>query len=214
MSIQIECLHTGPMRVNTYVVSGGTPGECFVVDPADIRPAVLPYLEEHGLTCTAVLLTHCHYDHILGVARLQKAGAKVYIGEPDARGLFDESHSLAHGIYPVEPCVADVTLRGGEKITPAGIPLDVLATPGHSAGGMCYIYAPEKTAFVGDTIFYENVGRCDLMGGSLIQLRESIRTKLFSLEGDYKLLPGHGGATTLDHERKCNPYMKLSPEEW
>ena len=52
------------------------------------------------------------------------------------------------------------------------------------------------------------------MGGSLIQLRESIRTKLFSLEGDYKLLPGHGGATTLDHERKCNPYMKLSPEEW
>lgn len=97
MTIHIECLHTGPMGVNTYVVSGGNEGECFVVDPADIRPRVLPFLQERGLTCKAVLLTHCHYDHILGVARLQQAGAKVYIGKPDAVGLHDPAFSLGAG---------------------------------------------------------------------------------------------------------------------
>ena len=112
MTIHIECLHTGPMGVNTYVVSGGNEGECFVVDPADIRPRVLPFLQERGLTCKAVLLTHCHYDHILGVARLQQAGAKVYIGKPDAVGLHDPAFSLGRGIYPVEPCQADVELSG------------------------------------------------------------------------------------------------------
>ena len=78
MTIHIECLHTGPMGVNTYVVSGGNEGECFVVDPADIRPRVLPFLQERGLTCKAVLLTHCHYDHILGVARLQQATPRMW----------------------------------------------------------------------------------------------------------------------------------------
>lgn len=214
MPMQIECLHTGPMRVNTYVVTGGRPGACFVVDPADAGRQVPPYLEAHGLTCAAVLVTHCHYDHILGVAALQAAGARVYIGEPDAAGLYDEAFNLASGIYPVEHCHADVLLRGGEEIEPAGIPLRVAATPGHSPGGMCFIQEADKTIFVGDTLFLENVGRCDLLGGSLMQLRESIQTQLFDLEGDYKVLPGHGGATTLEHERRHNPYMKLSPEQW
>lgn len=214
MTIHIECLHTGPMGVNTYVVSGGNEGECFVVDPADIRPRVLPFLQERGLTCKAVLLTHCHYDHILGVARLQQAGAKVYIGKPDAVGLHDPAFSLGRGIYPVEPCQADVELSGGEQIAPAGIPLRVAATPGHTLGGTCYIYAPDRVIFVGDTIFQENVGRCDLPGGNPATLQASIRRELFDLEGDYKLLPGHGGATMLEHERRYNPYMKLAADQW
>lgn len=215
MAITIEVLHTGPMRVNTYIVSDGAPGECFIIDPADAQRKVLPYLTEHGLTCTAVLLTHCHFDHILGVAELQRRGAKVYIGEGDAAGLYDDSYNLQHiGIYPVEPCHADVLLEGGEEISPAGIPLRVVATPGHSPGGLCYICEEEKVIFSGDTLFQDNVGRCDLLGGSAQQLYDSVRDKLFTLEGDYTVLPGHEGATTLDHERQYNPYLQRSPELW
>ncbi|MEA5059673.1 MAG: MBL fold metallo-hydrolase [Candidatus Pelethousia sp.] len=215
MSIAIETMHTGPLRVNTYIVSGGLPGECFIVDPADANRHVLPYLNEKGLRCTAVLLTHCHFDHILGVAELQRQGAKVYIGKADAAGLYDETYNLQHvGIYPVEPCRADVTLEGGEEITPAGISLQVIATPGHSPGGLCYVCEEAKTIFSGDTLFCENVGRCDLFGGSAQQLYDSVRDRLFSLEGDYKVLPGHEAATTLEYERKYNPYLQRSPELW
>ena len=213
MPITIEIMHTGPMRVNTYIVSGGTPGECFIVDPADAKRKVMPYLEEQGLSCTAVLLTHCHYDHIMGVAELQRQGAKVYISRADSAGLYDATYSLQH-VYKAEACHADVLLEGGEEIAPAGIPLTVIATPGHSPGGLCYVCEEARTIFSGDTLFYENVGRCDLIGGSPQQMYDSVQNKLFTLEGDYKVLPGHAGATTLDNERKYNPYMQRSPELW
>ena len=117
-------------------------------------------------------------------------------------------------VRQVEPWQADVELSGGEQIAPAGIPLRVAATPGHTLGGTCYIYAPDRVIFVGDTIFQENVGRCDLPGGNPATLQASIQRELFDLEGDYKLLPGHGGATTLEHERRYNPYMKLAADQW
>lgn len=215
MSIAIETMHTGPLRVNTYIVSGGAPGECFIVDPADAERHVLPYLAENNLRCTAALLTHCHFDHILGVAELQKQGAKVYIGKEDAAGLYDDAYNLQHiGIYPVEPCRADVLLEGGEEIAPAGILLRVIATPGHSPGGLCYVCEEARAIFSGDTLFFENVGRCDLPGGSARQLYDSVWDKLFTLEGDYRVLPGHEEATTLDYERECNPYLQRSPELW
>lgn len=215
MPISIDILHTGPLQVNTYIVSGGTPGECFIVDPADAKRRVLPFLAEKELICTAVLLTHCHFDHILGVAELQRQGAKVYIGKADAPGLYDDTYNLQRiGIYPVEPCEADVLLTGGEEISPAGIPLRVIATPGHSQGGVCYVHEADKVIFSGDTLFYENVGRCDLIGGSAQQLYESVRQKLFTLEGDYRVLPGHEAATTLEHERQCNPYLQRDPSLW
>ena len=215
MPISIDLLHTGPLQVNTYVVSGGATGECFIVDPADAKRRVLPFLEEQGLKCTAVLLTHCHFDHILGVAELQREGAKVYIGQADARGLSDDTYNLQRsGVYPVEPCRADVLLTGGEEIGPAGIPLTVIATPGHSPGGICYVHEKSKTIFSGDTLFLENVGRCDLIGGSAQALYDSVREKLFPLKDDYKVLPGHDVATTLAHERQYNPYLQRSPELW
>lgn len=215
MPLSIELLHTGPMRVNTYIVSGGAPGECFIVDPADAHSQVLPYLEEHGLKCTAVLLTHSHYDHILGVPELQRRGAVVYIGEGDAPGLYDDTYNLQRNrVRNMEYCHADVLLQGGENITVAGIDIRVIATPGHSQGGVCYVCEELKTIFSGDSLFYHTVGRCDLVGGSPYTLHASIREGLFTLEGDYAVLPGHGQDTTLDEERAENPYMQRSPELW
>lgn len=214
MPINIDVLQTGPLQVNTYIVSGGTPGECFIVDPADAKRRVTPFLQEKGLRCTAVLLTHCHFDHILGVAALQEAGAKVYIGALDAPGLSDRTYSMASPVYPAPPCQADVLLEDGDEIDPAGIPLRVLWTPGHSRGGVCYVCEGEKTIFSGDSLFRESVGRCDLIGGSAQQLYESVRDKLFTLPGDYKVLPGHQAPTTLDHERTNNPYMQAGPGLW
>lgn len=214
MAITIDILHTGPLQVNTYIVSGGVPGECFIVDPADATRRVMPYLAEHGLTCTAVLLTHCHFDHILGVAALQEAGAKVYIGAGDAPGLQDRTFSLASPVYPVRPCQADVLLQDGDTIIAAGIPLEVLETPGHSKGGVCYVCQDAKAVFSGDTLFYESIGRYDFIGGDPVQLYRAIQDKLFTLPEGYAVLPGHGEATTLEHERRFNPYLQRSPAQW
>lgn len=205
---------TGPLGTNTYIVhsdnadiDGRIP--CVVIDPAASMP-VLKTLEEKGLKCTHILLTHGHFDHIMGVKKLRDAeDAKVFIHAADAAALSGGEGSLAFmaGAY-VQPCEVDRRLSDGDEFTAAGIDFRVIATPGHTPGGVCYLIESEKTVFTGDTLFRLSVGRTDLAGGDGEQLYESILYRLFSLQGDYRLLPGHEGESTLDYERKHNPYMK------
>ncbi len=206
--MEVKRLDTGYMGTNTYVLYGGEPGACVVIDPADDRP-VLDFMAENGLRCTHILLTHTHFDHIMGVAGLKAAtGALVCAHADDAPGLHDASISLARMTsFAVEPSEADVVLQDGDTLAAAGFTLRVLHTPGHSAGGVCYVLeAPRKVIFSGDTLFYRSVGRTDLPHGSQSELLASIRNKLFTLEGDYLVYPGHGPATRLADERAGNPY--------
>lgn len=196
----------GPISVNTYLVGedGGT--DCAVIDPGVAGP-VLEYLQEHGLTCTHILITHGHYDHIGGVGELRKAtGALVCIHEADAPALRSSQKSLALMLGShMEPVDADVLLHDGDTLDAAGLHFTVLHTPGHSPGGVCYILEKERVIFCGDTVFAESYGRTDFPGCSFEELQDSILNKLFLLEGDYQMYPGHDESTTLTHERQCNP---------
>lgn len=207
--MEVVRLLSGPLGVNTYIARKGAAKDCFIVDPADESQA-LEHLDKHGLKCTHILLTHGHFDHILGVARLQKElGAKVAIHKQDADGLWDSRINLSNmaGIC-VAPCRADILLEDGDRLTAAGLTVDVIATPGHTKGGVCFVINDERVMFSGDTLFLQSVGRCDLPGSSSEALYESIQYRLFALSGDYQVYPGHMGRTTLEYERKNNPYMK------
>ncbi len=212
--MNIITIPTGPLGTNTYIVSSGDPQEgkllpCVVIDPASSRK-VLDALEKNGLALDTILLTHGHFDHTLGVAALKKnTGAKVMIHEADAAALTGGEGSLAYmgGMF-VEKCEPDRLLHDEDTVSAAGIEFRVIHTPGHTPGGVCYVVESERTIFSGDTLFRLSVGRTDLPGGSDGTLYDSLVYRLMALHGDYRVLPGHMEETTLEFERRHNPYIK------
>lgn len=200
----IEC---GPLNANCYLLWHN--GECFAVDPADDGP-ILALLEKEGLKLTHILLTHGHFDHVMGVAALcEKTGATVCIQEEDADMLLNPEGSLA-GLMGVRvpPVRADRLVQDGDVLSCAGFDVRVLHTPGHSPGCVCYVIEAERILFSGDTLFRLSVGRSDFPGSDEAALRHSIAEKLFALEGEYTVYPGHMRSTTLDFERARNPFIR------
>ncbi|MEL7607959.1 MAG: MBL fold metallo-hydrolase [Bacillota bacterium] len=206
--IKIDKLELGPIRVNCYVVREEKSDTCVVIDPADAEP-IRRFLEKNALVATHILITHGHFDHILGVSELKRlTGASVCIHEKDARALHDDGENLGDICgYSVPPSEADRLLFGGEVIEAAGLRFEALFTPGHSPGGVCYVERDERAIFSGDTLFFLSVGRMDFPGSDGEELYRSIRDGLFALPTDYKVYPGHMRETTLEFERKHNPFM-------
>lgn len=196
----------GPVAANMIFVGTDGAKTVAVVDPSDAALA-LAILKDHGWTLSDILVTHRHFDHLLGVAGLKKAtGAKVYISETDADGLRNARESLAsltgETQEPVEP---DVLLHDGDTFEAAGLSFRVLETPGHTAGGITFVCDDERCAFVGDTLFAGGYGRYDLPTGDYAALRNSIRSVLFELPDDYRIYPGHEEPTTVAQEKRSNP---------
>jgi len=207
--MQIKRLVTGPLSVNSYVISKAGSTDCAVIDPGDAEP-ILQYLFDTGLKCTEILLTHGHFDHIYGVHDLWKmTGARVIIHAADASMLESSKDSLAMILgYAISPVSADIQVKDGDTVEAAGIRFSVLHTPGHTKGGVCYVAEEESVAFCGDTIFCESVGRTDFSHSNPQDLLQSIRGKLYSLDESIVLYPGHGGETSIAHEKRCNPYVR------
>lgn len=198
-------LYTSPIQTNTYIVINGDRG--FVVDPGGDGDAILDVFKKNKAQVEAILLTHAHFDHIGGVASIARACENALIllhkDDLDKVGSY-KNMGFASGVK-VEKFTPDILLSGKEKLNIAGIDIEVMHTPGHSKGSVCYIV--EDKIFVGDTVFFSTYGRTDFYDGSLQEIKNSIINKLFRLNGNYTLLPGHGEPTTLAFERVNNEIL-------
>lgn len=207
--IKIGRMTLGVCATNCYFLYREGSGEVIFVDPADRGADIYEALNKKGLAVEAILLTHGHFDHIWGAERLRElSGAKIYAldaEQPVCRDAYVNVSAQAGRKATIEP---DEWLTDGQKITFAGISLEVIATPGHTAGSCCY-YVPEAGFLIaGDTLFEGSVGRTDFPTGSMSRLVHSIKEKLFLLPGETKVYPGHGEATSIEEEKKNNPYCQ------
>lgn len=203
--LDIECLVGGPLGNNTYILKQQDNDQVVVVDPADAEQ-ILAYLNSTRDSVALILLTHGHFDHIRGLDRLRKeTKAPVAIMTSDADMLIDPEKNLSMIIEQraIQTDPADRLLTDGESIDVADMNIQVISTPGHTKGGACFLC--EHVLISGDTLFHHGSGRTDLPEGSSDELRASFQ-KLFSLTDDYKVFPGHGSSTTLNQERRNNPF--------
>lgn len=208
MSLNVKNLQLGPISANCYILTDGETGVSAVIDPgcwnSELKSAVA------GLKIEYILLTHGHFDHILGVSGLKEyTGAKVAIHKADSDCLKNETKSLCAWEHPGEQIHvnADILLSDGDIINIGNTKLKVLSTPGHTKGGVCYIDECDRLIFSGDTLFCLTAGRTDFPGGSTKELFESLK-KLKKLDGDYTVYTGHNRSTTLNYERTHNRYMR------
>ncbi len=198
--MKVESFITSPIGTNTYLVSEN--GRGILIDVGSDAEDLYLYALKEGITLEAVLLTHGHFDHANGCAELQQKGIKIYIHEADAEKLYTYKGMAAFAGVKLNAFKADEFVEDGETLSLMGKKINVLHTPGHSKGSVCYVI--DDSVFCGDTLFCGSYGRYDVYDGDLNELKNSAK-KIFSLNGDYKLYPGHGEFSTLDEERKTNP---------
>lgn len=174
-----------------------------VIDPA--QPRIADEAKRRGLTVTHVLLTHGHFDHIGGCAALQAEGAKVGCLAKEAPLALGKNNMADYFGGHVPPFSVDFTFGDGDILSLDGMQFLVIATPGHTVGGACFCVGDHL--FTGDTLFAGDIGRSDLPTGSGAQLTESVR-KLYAIQGDFTVCPGHGEDTTLEYERHNNGWVR------
>ena len=206
--MKIIAMEVGIIGTNCYLVINEEQKSGVVIDPGGDANQIIEKIRQNGITIEAIFLTHGHSDHIMAVDEVRDfTGAKVYISEADSGMLTKASSNLS--IYMgtgKEFKSADEFFVDGETIIAAGLKFKVIATPGHTMGGVCLICS--DNVFCGDTIFSESIGRTDLPGGSYSQILHSIKTKIMPLPDEMKLFPGHGPATTIGWERRRNPFLQ------
>ena len=194
--MEITVLTLGGYMTNCYILRQEASSKCLIIDPGYEAGRILSVLQQKQLEPEAILLTHGHFDHVGAVQDLAaETDCDVYIAEAD----LSLPPMITNGkLYYTHTYPASGTLNL------AGLAIRVLPTPGHTPGSVCLLV--EDTMFSGDTLFQGSCGRTDLPGGSWEQIAASLKT-LAALPGDYRVLPGHGGKTTLDRERQSNPYL-------
>lgn len=207
----------GPIGTNVYSLHRDGCRDAVVIDPAADGERIFEVLTSWGLRVSAILLTHAHFDHIGGVAKLKSlSGAKVYLSELETTLSKDPQANLSADYHTPVTVSPDVSVRDGDVFTEADITFRVISTPGHTEGSCCY-YIDENGSggtgdgkpmlFCGDTLFLESCGRTDMPTGSQSALVRSIREKLFVLPDETRVYPGHMDDTTIGHEKKYNYFV-------
>ncbi len=191
----------GALGVNCYLVPVAESCKLYIIDPGGDADTVVEAAKKFDYDEAIILLTHAHVDHIGGVRDVARAlDAKVYVHKNDI-GLYESPNNHLMPYIPAEknlPAVSDIN---------PGDDFEIIETPGHTQGGVCFYFKHIPAVFVGDTIFHNSVGRSDLPGGNHEQLISSIKSKLMALPDDLMLYPGHGQPTSVGREKKFNPYL-------
>ena len=197
-----------PLENNNYLLIDEKSKEAVLVDCSHYDSQIKNFLNENGITLKYIILTHGHFDHIMGVVQMVKeTGAKVLLHLEDKNLANDvNSFTFMLGLPSVEVPQVSQYLKDGDIVTFGdNLQIKVIHTPGHTKGGVCYHI--DNMLFSGDTLFKESVGRTDLEGGSFSELENSIKTKIFVLPEGINVYPGHGQMTTVGHEKKYNNFL-------
>ncbi len=205
--MNIVTLVLGPLQVNCYLFYDETTKECMVIDPGAEGPKIIDEIEKRDLRVKYILNTHGHVDHISANAYVkERLEAPLLIHEEDAAMLGDGAINMSSYLgEEINKPLADRLLKDGDVLELGENKIRVLHTPGHTRGGISLICG--NICFSGDTLFLMSVGRTDLPGGSFKQLIDSIKNKLFTLDDEVVVYPGHGPETTIGQEKAGNPFV-------
>ncbi|MFH1453314.1 MAG: MBL fold metallo-hydrolase [Armatimonadota bacterium] len=188
----IKILPVGMLETNCCIIADDGTKDAAVIDPGDEIDKILKETEKNGFKVKQVIITHNHPDHTGAAVELkEKTGAGIYMGEKE----------INYNNLPV-----DVKLKDGGVYKVGGLEYKALSTPGHSPGSVCIVFEKEKVIFSGDTLFCRGIGRVDLPGGDMGKMENSLK-ELTSLDGSYKVYPGHGPETTIEEEKDGNPFL-------
>ncbi|REK12436.1 MAG: MBL fold metallo-hydrolase [Planctomycetota bacterium] len=210
--IEMAVVVSAPFEENTYIARQRDRDDCLIVDPGLEPDRILEYLARETLSPAAILITHGHSDHIAGNEAMKREfpGCPIVVSRGDAAKLTDPTLNLsaAFGAQLVSP-PGDVLVGEGDEYSAAGFDLSVLEIPGHSSGHIVYLWRAGKPMLVfgGDVLFAGSIGRTDFPDGSFEQLAEGIHSKLFTLDDETVILPGHGPGTTVGQEKRNNPFV-------
>ena len=194
---------------NCYLVINEETKESVMVDPGAYPAKVKNAVKEQGLKLKAVLLTHAHFDHIMGLSDvMEDVKVPVYVEEADLPMMTDGESNLSstyvRGGYRFEEAVP---VSDGQQLEIAGFQFRVIHTPGHTKGSCCYYLKDEGVLFSGDTVFYGSVGRTDFPGGSTAEIVRSLHKLVDSLPEETEVFPGHDASTTIGYEKRYNPFV-------
>jgi len=208
--MNVKTLSLGMLGTNCYLLSNDE--EILVIDPSDEAEVIFNAVDEIGLPVSAILLTHAHYDHIGALDAVhEKYGAAVYMSSEEREWIRDPDLNMSAkrasmGFEPIASNIEPVMLEEGPYAI-GSFSFEILHTPGHSPGSLSFYFKEEQKIFSGDVLFNGGVGRTDLLGGSFEVLMRSIKDKLFRLEDDTVVYPGHGMETSVKNEKATNPYI-------
>jgi glyoxylase-like metal-dependent hydrolase (beta-lactamase superfamily II) len=206
----LETLPLGPLQANCTLLGDEETGEAIVIDPGDEAGRIYSRLAELGLTLKQILLTHGHIDHVGGAQELKRlTGAPILLDEEDLPMLrMIDVQASFFGLPKPESTEPDQYLTDGQSVGLGRYPAQVLCTPGHTKGSVCFYFAPLKLLVAGDTLFAGSIGRTDLPGASPAEIIDSIQSRLLTLPDETRVLPGHGPETSIGRERLINPFLQ------
>ncbi len=209
----IEHFPVGPLQCNCVILGDRQTNRALVVDPGGEGERILARLDELGLTCSGIIHTHAHFDHVGATADVQHAtGAPCMLHEGDLflyNALQMQLDTFGVPLRAPEVVEIDRFLTDGDAVSAGAAEVGVVHTPGHTPGSLCFhAHGDRPVLIAGDTLFQQSIGRTDLWGGDASQILDSIRTRILTMPDETLVITGHGPTTTVGEERAKNPYLQ------